>query len=145
MKKNGSASIVLIFAVLCLTIFSVISLVTALNEETLIKNEVALVTAYYEADSLAEKIFSEIFFSEEIPSEIFGIEIFSYIEWDTFREIVSFMCPISETKGLYVMASLDFDAYEILTWRMQNLADWQPNEELNVWQGDFDENFMSGW
>ena len=46
----GSASIVLVFAVLCLTVFSLITLVVAGNDKVLVDAGAKLVTAYYEAD-----------------------------------------------------------------------------------------------
>jgi hypothetical protein len=140
----GSASVVLIFAVLCMAIFSVISLVTALNEEKLVESEVALVTSYYAADALAEEIFAEILATRSAPEEISGVAIESFFD-NYLREIISFMCPVSETHGLFVSAAIGFDSHEILSWRMVHLAEWHADDRINVWQGEFDENFMSGW
>ncbi|MCL2386599.1 MAG: hypothetical protein FWC89_03515 [Defluviitaleaceae bacterium] len=143
----GSASIVLIFAVLCLAIFAVISLVPALNEQTLIETEVRLVQSFHAADALAEQILAEILELNEVPEEVRGIEISAYWDWDLLAEVISFICPISDTKGLLVTISRDFDSYEILTWRMINMAEWEADDRLNVWQGDFDfdEDFLTGW
>jgi len=131
----GSASMVLVFAVVCLTIFTVISFVSALTEQSLIEAEVRLVKAYYAADTLAEQILAEILASDEPPENILGIEIAAYWDWDTFAEIVSFIAPISDNKELYVNVSISEDSYEILTWRMYEIGEWQADQTLNVWQG----------
>ncbi|MCL1843268.1 MAG: hypothetical protein FWF79_05605 [Defluviitaleaceae bacterium] len=129
----GSASIMLVFAVLCLVIFTVISIVPALNDEALIESEVRLVKAFYAADTVAEQIIAEILVSEKRPEKIAGVEI--TIQADEDSEVVSFMCEISETKGLYVKILLNEKSCEILSWRMVNKADWQVDERINVWQG----------
>jgi len=139
----GSASIVLVFAVLCLTIFTVITLVPALTEEILIDSEVRLVKDFYAADTLAEQVLAEILASSYTPESVMGVEITSYWCWDTFTELVYFVSPISDTKELYVVVSIDFESYSILTWRMTEIGEWDSDRPLNVWQGD--EDFLGSW
>ena len=123
----GSASIVLIFAVLCLAIFTMISYMSALADEILIEREVALVKSFYAADVLAEQVLHEIIISEgEIPYDVLGVEITAFWDFDLWAEKVSFAIPISETQELYVVAVIGEDSYEILTWRMQLEGDWDP-------------------
>jgi len=142
----GSASIVLVFAVLCLAIFTVITFVPALNEEAIMQNELRLVTAFYEADTLAEQVFAEIIAAPFTPSEIHGIPIDSYFDFYTMADRITFTAPITETRGLHVVALIFEDSYEILTWRMYNMADWQPDDTINVWPGHFDDfDFIQGW
>ena len=141
----GSASIMLVFVVLCLVIFSVISLVPALNSQTLIQAEVQLVTDFFAADALAEQIVAELITLDETPASILGIDIESYWSWDLFIEMASFAIPISDTQVLYVEIGIDFGSYEIFGWRMYNMEDWIADESLNVWTGELDEDFFSGW
>ena len=131
----GSASIVLVFAVLCLAIFSVISLVPAMTEQTLIDREARLVGAFYSADTLAEKILAEILEADEIPETIRGVDIIAYWDWDLLAERVYFATPVSDTRELYVSVLIGDGYYEILTWSMVDIGDWEADESLNVWQG----------
>jgi len=132
----GSASIVLIFVVVCLTIFTVVSFVTASTEEALINTELQLVREYYEADALAEQILAEILStSGEIPESIRGIEIYAHWDWDSLAEIVAFVCPVSDVMDLYVVVAIRDDSYEILVWRMYRAGEWEADDTLNVWQG----------
>jgi len=144
MGKNGigSASIVLVFVVLCLTIFAVISLVPALTERNLADAEVRLVQDFFAADALAEQILAELLLLDETPESIFGIEIYSYWNWDLIIEIVSFVLPVSDTHLLYVSAGLDFDEYHIFAWQMILADQWQADDGIDVWDGQFD---FTGW
>lgn len=56
----GSASIIMIFAILCLTVFSALSLVTSVSEKKTAQRFAYETAAYYEADSEAVKIKNSI-------------------------------------------------------------------------------------
>ena len=56
----GSASIIMIFAILCLTVFSALSLVTSASEKKTAQRFADETAAYYEADSEAVKIKNSI-------------------------------------------------------------------------------------
>jgi hypothetical protein len=136
----GSASIVLVFSVLCLTIFAVISLLPALTDERLINAEVRLVEGYYAADTLAERILAEIIplveAFEPIPEEIHGVAIEDGQCMLTLIYLVSFVIPVTDAQSLYVEIAFDFDEYRITEWRLRNIGDWVPDESLPVWTGD---------
>ena len=56
----GSASIIMVFAILCLTVFSALSLVTSVSEKKTAQRFADETAAYYEADSEAVKIKNSI-------------------------------------------------------------------------------------
>jgi len=136
----GSASIVLVFSVLCLSIFSLITFVVSINSKALADIEARLVEGYYEADLLAERILAEIIDAEYIPENIFGVEINYYWDWERDADIVQYVCPLTGSeKWLYVKLAFYIDSYEILSWRMWDTGDWVIDEGLNVWLGPDDE------
>ena len=139
MKRSGigvgSASIVLVFAVLCLTVFSLITLVVAGNNKALVDAESQLVMGYYEADTLAEQIVAEIAQADAIPDRIRGIEILPSFDFESGAECAYFFCPISDNKELYVRLAIGDDSRDILSWRMWDTGDWVVDDSLNVWQG----------
>jgi hypothetical protein len=129
----GSSSIVLVFAVLCLTIFSMISLTIATSERTLTDAEVEMVVNYYLADALAEEILAYIRIAgNAVPQTIQGISIQQEREEDIL--FLSFINPITELKGLYVRIALRNNVYDILQWRMIDLLDWVPDTSIVVWE-----------
>ena len=136
----GSASIVLVFAVLCLTVFSLITFVVAGNNKTLADNEARLVTGYYEADALAEGILAEILGSESIPDSVNGVAISSSWAWEMDADLVSFSCPISEVKALFVSVAIHADSYDVLSWRMRDTGEWETDDKMNIWLGPEDES-----
>jgi len=147
----GSASIVLVFAVLCLTVFSLITYVVAANDKALVDNEAQLVIGYFHADYMAESIVAEILSSDSIPPEIQGVEIHSELDFYSNAKIITFSSPISDVLALFVRIALHDDSYEILSWRLYNSAEWQYDAGLNIWPGppgvdlgDFDTGFGDG-
>ena len=131
----GSASIVLVFAVLCLTIFSLITFVVAGNERSIVDARVELVTAYYEADALAEHILLDILAADTLPETIRGVEI--HTAWDEAldTEAIYFYCHISDIKVLYVNLIIHDDSFDILSWRMHATDEWEFDDTLKVWPG----------
>ena len=134
----GSASIVLVFAVLCLTVFSLITFVVASNDKALVDAETFLVTGYYEADTLAEHILAELLAADTLPSQVQGIEIRSQWNDELDMETTHFLCPISDIKALYVNLAFHEDSFDILSWRMYDTDDWIFDTSINVWSGEID-------
>ncbi|MCL2425907.1 MAG: hypothetical protein FWD05_06175 [Oscillospiraceae bacterium] len=132
----GSASIVLVFAVLCLTIFSLITFVIAGNEKAMVDARAELVIAYYEADALAEQILVDILSADLLPETVRGIEV--HKRWDDAleTELIYFFCDISDIKILYVSFVIHDDTFDILSWHMQATDDWEFDDSLNVWRGE---------
>jgi len=136
----GSASIVLVFAVLCLSVFSLITFVVAGNSKALADTEARLVEGYYEADLLAERILAEIVESYFIPDSILGVDIDVAWDWMKDAEIVQYVCQVPGSgKWLYVKLAIYMDSYDILSWRLWDTSDWDINEGMNVWLGPEDD------
>ena len=115
----GSASVVLMFTVLCMAIFALIAHTSAENDMALAQAEAELVIGYYEADALAVRIAAELAAKSKAP------------------EIAEFVCEISDQKELYVKLALRCGGYDVLVWRMRDTAEWQPEAGLPVWPGAF--------
>ena len=128
----GSASIVLIFAVLCLTIFSLISYIVTQNSKALIEAEANLVIGYYKADANAQLVLAELLESDSIPTSVRGVEI--DVEHNADSKLVSFSYPIYNTyaKVLFVQVAIFQDSYNLLSWRMINTAQWEKDDGLDV-------------
>jgi len=132
----GSASIVLVFAVLCLTIFSLITFVVAGNDKALVDAKVHLVSGYYEADALAEQILVDILKADAVPETIRGVDIYSEWNEELETDTTYFFCSVSDIKALYVNFVIRDDSFDILSWRMWDTDEWEFDDSLNVWSGD---------
>lgn len=120
----GGSSLLVIFAVLCLTVFAVLSLTQAQADRRLAQNSWSAVTGYYRADCQAQEILSRLRAGER-PQDVTaeGEGVFSYA------------CPISDAQTLQVRVRLTGENYEILTWQAVFTADWQADEDLDLWDG----------
>jgi hypothetical protein len=146
MNKNsigvGSSSIVLVFAVICMAIFAVISFASAVSNSALVKAEKELILGYYQADVLAGNIFAELLLADRIPDSVHGVEIHSGWDWDLGVEIVSFVCGVTYKKELYVVIAAHEEEMDILEWRMRDIGEWETDDgPMNV----FDEDTFSLW
>lgn len=130
----GIASIVMLFAVLCLTIFSVLALMTARNEYSLAEKSAQSITAYYAADSKAVALLDQLNAAKSIPTEIDGITIYAAKQGTT--TVVSFAVRVDEAQQLHVELVQTEQGYRVQRWQMYADQDWIPDDSLNVWQGD---------
>ena len=132
----GSASVILIFAVLCLTIFALISLSSAKSDKALAETSVTLVKAYYEADTLAEYILADIM-TGGLRDTVRGVEITVGFDMDLFADTISFEIPVAPDRVLHVSAAFGFDGAEVLSWSIRDLRGWSDVEDgLPIWDGE---------
>ena len=128
----GSAFLTLIFVAVCLAIFALISHTSAGNEMALAKAEAELVKGYYEADALASRIAAELVSAETIPESLYGTTIYHARDEDPVERKVEFSLPMSQTRELYVILTLKADTYDIRTWQIRDINQWQPDTSLPV-------------
>lgn len=119
----GAASLLVIFAVLCLTVFALLSLSTVKANRRLSDSACAAVESYYTADTRAEEILARLR-AGELPE---GVQ--------QNGDIYSYDCPISDSQTLAVQLRIQNGNYEILRWQAVSTADWQANDSLPVWDG----------
>ena len=122
----GGSSLMVIFSVLCVAIFALMSLTSATSDTRLNEKSLQAVRGYYEADSAAEEILASL--RQGIVPE--GVRLTD--------GVYCYECPISETQQLRVEVVTDGAAYEILRWQAASTADWVPDDHINVWDGSFE-------
>lgn len=128
MKKSpvpsvGAASLLVIFTVLCLTIFSLLSLSTALADRRLSDAAAESVQAYYEADTLAEEIYARLR-AGEMPEQV-------QVRGSTY----AYACPVSETQQLQVCLQQDNNTWTVLQWQLVTIETEHTDADLPVWDG----------
>lgn len=120
----GGSSLLVIFAVLCLTIFALLALSGVQANQRLADTAVQAVSDYYQADCQAEQILAQLRQGDR-PQ---GVQ-----EQDG---VYTYSCPISDTQTLEVAVELDGNSYHILRWQAVSTAEWQPDDDLAVWDGE---------
>lgn len=128
----GGISLLVIFAVLSLTVFALLSLSTVLADRRLADASAQAVEDYYAADVRAQEILARIRNGEE-PEEV-------SIQFDPFDSAVrySYACPISETQELQVEVVIDETSgeYTIERWQAAPIGDWSPDDSMQLWDGE---------
>ena len=119
----GGSSLLVIFAVLCLTVFALLGLSTVQAGGRLSKATAQAVSHYYTADCQAEEIFARLR-AGELPEGV-GEE----------NGVYSYTCPISPTQQLCVELEREGDGWRVLRWQAQSVAQWENDDSLNLWDG----------
>jgi len=132
----GASSLLVIFAVLCLTVFALLSLSTVQADKRLSDASAEAALAYYEADTAAERIFA-LLRAGELPD---GVTIQSYtdlIEGEPISgQFCSYVCPISETQALEVELAEQNGVWTVLRWQAVSTEEWDADDSIQIWDGD---------
>ena len=123
----GGSSLLIIFAVLCLTIFALLSLSTVQADRRMAEASLQAVKDYYEADAKAEAILASLR-QGEVPVEGVG-------ELEQNGTVYCYQCVVSDVQALEVEVKIIGSDYEILRWQLVSTAEWETDESLNVWNG----------
>ena len=120
----GSASVLLVFVVLALTIFTIISFITAGNDLALARAERELVVGFYQADKEAELILYSLAALSQ-PDTVGATQIFWGWDARLMAETAEFAVPVNEDMELYVKLALRDDYFDILAWQMRATTPWE--------------------
>lgn len=119
----GGASLLVAFAVLCLTVFALLSLSTVRADDRLSQASARAAEAYYRADCEAQEILARLR-SGEVPDNVsFDGSVYSY------------ECPILESQTLAVEVFFRDGEYTILSWQSLPTVVWDIDENLYLWNG----------
>lgn len=122
----GGSSLMVIFAVLCLTVFAMLTLSSSVSDRRLADASLKNISGYYKADCAAELILSQLR-SGQLPD---GVER----NGSTF----SYTCPVSDTQALDVAVCINGqNDIDILTWQLVSTSQSSGDEALDVWDGQF--------
>ena len=120
----GGITLLVTFAVLCLTVFAVLSVGTVQADGRLSDASAQAVQNYYEADTHAELLFARIR-AGEVPE---GVEVAD--------GLCRYTCRISDTQVLCVTLRQEEQDWSVLQWQAVSTVDWQGDDSLPVWDGN---------
>ncbi|MBO5339665.1 MAG: hypothetical protein J6A62_01540 [Oscillospiraceae bacterium] len=120
----GASALLTIFAVLCLTVFALLSLSTVRANGRLSDRAAQAVNDYYAADCRAQEILARLRAGQK-PEGV-----------SRAGNICSYTCPISDSRTLVVEVAVDGSDFHILRWQAVSTQPWQAEEDLPVWDGE---------
>lgn len=120
----GATSLMVIFCVVCMAIFSVLSLITAQSEKRLSDKSAAAAAAYYAADTQAEIIFAQLRQGED-PGNV-----------RRQGTVYSYSVPISPHQSLDIQVQKAETSWIVLKWQTFVTQEPQIQETLTLWDGN---------
>lgn len=120
----GGSSLLVMFAVLCMTVFALLGLATVQADRRLSDTSARAVSDYYKADCRAEEIFAGLRSGTVSP------------EVTVENGICFYSCTISDTQELRVAVRQEEAGWTVLQWQMVSTTDWEKDDSLNVWDGE---------
>ena len=120
----GGSTLLAVFAVLCLTVFAVLSLSAVRADDRLSRKSADAVTAYYRAEAEAEAVLARLR-AGELPEGVAAKD-----------GIYSYQVPVSDIRELQVELRVQGRDYTILRWQTVSTADVEYGGSLAVWDGN---------
>lgn len=157
----GYVSVMIIFAVICLTIFAVMSFSAASSSDGFNERSGSYLQRYYTADSAAKRRLAALdaiavnaaetgFFEDEFVSlfntaaksgyEDFDEETFEGIALDRTADGFSALWTEKLGNGQVLSVEVDFNnegKYEIISWQSRTLSEESSDSHIGVWDGSF--------
>lgn len=132
----GLPSILLIFVVLCLVSFGVLSLVSANSDKKLSQKVLTRSASYYEICNQAEEMLADV--QNQLSNAYFSCENeTSYLE--AIQNIpTSYTFPLSDLQNLQITLTFFYpenseeDFFKINTWQVVTADDLEYDEQLHV-------------
>lgn len=121
---SGICSLLVIFAVLVLSIFMMLTVTTVQADKRLSDACLDAVDAYYEADLQAEEIFARLRNGEMLAQV--------QQSGNTYR----YACPISQAQQLVVTLQREENGWHVLQWQAMAASMEEISETLPVWDGN---------
>ena len=132
----GSASIIMVFAVLCLTVFSALSLVTAVSEQSTAQRFARATSEYYDADAEAIEVKASL--EEKLDSgesaESAAADCGAVYSASSEGTLFSYAVPMEDgISQLSVVLLYSEGSMENLTWEKTSTSEWTPDTSIQVW------------
>ena len=118
----GGSSLLVIFAVLCLTVFALLGFSTVQADKRLTDVSIQAVSNYYAADCAAEEILARLK-SGELPEGV-----------SKAGDVYAYSCTISPTQSLQV--EVRGRDWVVLRWQAVSTIHWQENTAVELWNGN---------
>ena len=122
----GGVSLFVVFAVLCLSVFALLSVATARADSRMAEASVKAIENYYAADLRAQEILAQLR-AGKMPDGV-----------SADGNLYSYRCPISKTQSLTAEVRMEGSDYAVIRWQAVNAGEWETDGGLNLWDGEAD-------
>jgi hypothetical protein len=125
----GSASIIMLFSVLSLTVLAALSLLSANSQYALARRSADAVSSYYAADYEASLIYDRI-----VSGDYTGVDV------SDESGLIYYRYSVEMDSGNSLDVVLAGEGHpSVVSWRISDSGPWETGDDtLNVWQGPTD-------
>lgn len=148
----GAASIVLVLAIVCLSVFAALTLSSAKGDYSLSQKNLDRTSAYYQASNAAneqvgvidEKLWrlyrkskGKKDYMKKVRRSFAKMKGISY---NTKKKTIEFQESISEKQQLSITLKIDYPkkkddpCYEVIKWKKEAVGTWKKDDSLPVYQ-----------
>lgn len=142
----GTSSLILIFIILCLAVFGLLSLSSAKSDMSLANQNAEAVKAYYEADSKGQEFLKEI---DSILKEVMDTSAEPAIcrpllekqagrYYDSELDCIKTEIPMDRGQALYIELKPVYEKdirYTVEAWKVINTEEYEIDDSMPVWDG----------
>lgn len=138
----GSSSLILIFIILSLSVFGLLSLTSARSDLALAQKNAQAVQGYYEADMMGEQFVQMVDQALQASenAEQLKAALGSYYQKNTETGADLSVTDITMERGqiLHIELALEPEEkrYEVLTWKVFNAEEYEIDDSMPVWTGN---------
>ena len=126
---SGAVSLVMIFCVLCLVVFTVLTLSTAVRERQLSELTAERARSYYQADAQAVETVEALRRGGEVSPTV------RYTQEDG-ATLAEFSISAGGDQALEVAVRFTDTDCEILRWQTVYTGSWEVDNTIEVWDGN---------
>lgn len=132
---TGMSSLLMIFVVLCLTVFGVLAYMTARADDRLTQRSAQMVQAYYTADAKAEEALAQLDealleFDPETALESVGFTV----RTEDGKPVGELEILVNDTRMYRLQVVIENESYRVITRQTEDDTVWE-EEHLDVWDG----------
>ncbi len=142
----GTSLILVIFVILCLCVFSALSLISANSDKTLVEKLKTHTDEYYAASTLAssqldtiDHTLSDIYKQSDSSESYYALCSKTLTDtYDSDTQLLSYTCTISDTQELLVVLKVLYPTdgqdtfYQITSWKVVSTATWNPDSKVTL-------------
>lgn len=121
----GGSSLLVIFAVLCLTVFALLSLSTVEAGGRLSQKAATAVSDYYTADAAAEEVLAQLRAGQRPKGVRQTGDDYTYSVPQGQKQVISVRLRLEQN-----------GSYQILQWETQSKETWEADETIEIWDGE---------
>lgn len=148
----GAASIVLVLAIVCLSVFAALTLSSAKGDYSLSQKNLDRTSAYYQASNAANeqvgvideklwKLYRKSKGKKDYMKKVRrSFAKMKGISYNTKKKTIEFQESISEKQQLSITLKIDYPkkkddpCYEVIKWKKEAVGTWKKDDSLPVYQ-----------